>query len=310
MYRPVFLRHVLIILNSSLIFLALQSNLGLAGADPDWSQDFSLPLGEDRANLYNLSDDELRENTRRGKFHALHYPVGPTGILIPWNAFDRLLKAQSQSRLANWLDYFGSQFFGYRSMEDITRWLGLHRYPESNTLDQNPYGIPFPDGKRPGYRMGVTMRTTNEGIAATFGCASCHAGNLFGKRVLGMSNRFPRANEFFLKAKLALPYLTPEMFQWLSSATDGERKIYEQARNSVHWISTKKPAAVGSDTSLAQVGLSLSMREQDSYASRTPHSARYPRKNILDNFVADSKPAVWWNLKYKTPDFDKTDVPL
>ena len=35
----------------------------------------------------------------------------------------------------------------------------------------------------------------------TFSCAACHSSNLFGKTVLGMTNRFPKANEFFIKAK-------------------------------------------------------------------------------------------------------------
>jgi hypothetical protein len=47
------------------------------------------------------------------------------------------------------------------------------------------------------------------------------------------------------------------------------------------------------------VALSLAKREQDDYATRTTRSAQYPRPNKLSTLIADSKPAVWWNVKYK-----------
>jgi mono/diheme cytochrome c family protein len=57
---------------------------------------------------------------------------------------------------------------------------------------------------------------------------------------------------------------------------------------------------LGLDTSLAQVSLSLARREEDEFATRNPELERNPRENLLATFVADSKPAVWWTLKYKT----------
>jgi hypothetical protein len=53
------------------------------------------------------------------------------------------------------------------------------------------------------------------------------------------------------------------------------------------------------DTSLSQVALSLNRREQDEQASPSSYFENFPRKDILDKAPADSKPAVWWNVKYK-----------
>lgn len=34
--------------------------------------------------------------------------------------------------------------------------------------------------------------------------------------------------------------------------------------------------------------------------NRDRKDAKHPRETPLDHFIADSKPAVWWNVKYKT----------
>jgi hypothetical protein len=57
---------------------------------------------------------------------------------------------------------------------------------------------------------------------------------------------------------------------------------------------------LGLDTSLPHVALSLARRNDDEFASKNPILERFPRKNELSEFVADSKPMPWWNLKYKT----------
>ena len=64
-------------------------------------------------------------------------------------------------------------------------------------------------------------------------------------------------------------------------------------------VETKVPVVLGLDTSLAQVALSLAKRKDDAYATRTDYHARFPRENKLEKMISDSKPAVWWNLKYK-----------
>jgi hypothetical protein len=65
-------------------------------------------------------------------------------------------------------------------------------------------------------------------------------------------------------------------------------------------VGHKMPLALGLDTSLAQVALSLKRREPNPWADKSPHYERRPRADaILDHDPGDSKPAVWWNVKYK-----------
>jgi hypothetical protein len=73
--------------------------------------------------------------------------------------------------------------------------------------------------------------------------------------------------------------------------------MFADAEHAMDFIEAKKPAALGLDTSLAQVALSLSKRKRDAWASLATQPA--PRAERLRHAVADSKPAVWWNLKYK-----------
>jgi mono/diheme cytochrome c family protein len=58
--------------------------------------------------------------------------------------------------------------------------------------------------------------------------------------------------------------------------------------------------ALGLDTSLDQVGSSLARRTPDGVASFDGLLASNPPETLLDTLVADSKPMVWWTLKYKT----------
>ena len=48
------------------------------------------------------------------------------------------------------------------------------------------------------------------------------------------------------------------------------------------------------------MGLSLSKRAEDELTTRDPKVAQNPRYNPLEHHSVDSKPSVWWNLKYKT----------
>ena len=282
------------------MFCAWTCSQVATAADPDWSSNFSIPLGSDRANPYNLRSDEMEAVLTRGRLHALVYPVEPTGLLIPWNAFDQFLSGDGQDLLRKLIGGLASEYSGFHSMNELTQWVGLQKYPVASAEGPNPYQIPYPTDQYPIFRMGTSLRNVSEDVGATFGCATCHAGNLFGRRVLGLTNRFPRANEFFLKAKNVLPHVSPASFQFITGATDGEREMYRRTVHNLQWIQAKKPAVLGLDTSLAQVALSLALRETDDYAEKTNHSAKHPRDSLMAHLVADSKPAVWWNLKYKT----------
>jgi hypothetical protein len=63
---------------STLTFLIVSSALSA----PDWSRDASVPLGEDRSDIYGYGE-LLPEVKREGYIHALKWPVEVTGLLIP-----------------------------------------------------------------------------------------------------------------------------------------------------------------------------------------------------------------------------------
>lgn len=263
---------------------AAESSATLHQAGPDWSEHASLPPSGDRANIYDVKDpQEYSELIKAGKKHLLSYPVGPTGILLP----QRLIR-----EVMNW--WVVKKVSGYESLDDFYTWLGLRPYPENDPT------IPHPGGTGTDY-IGMSLRHTPSGDeAVTFGCAACHTGNLFGKTVLGMSNRFPRANEAFVKVHSITGLVNRAVLDSITHATPDELALMEDIKSTFRWIGVKKPAEVGLDTSLAQVGISLAKRELDPYATRTERSAKHPRKSPLEDIITDSKPAVWWNIKYKT----------
>lgn len=252
--------------------------------DPDWSAQARIPQGSNRENIYQLPEDEWRFVVREGQQHALIYPVGPTGLLIP--------RQLSEEVLGWWWMKKGT---GFGSLAELYTWLGLKPYPETDSE------IPFPQGTRPDYPMGVAYRQSAQGDEAlTFGCAACHAGTLFGKQVLGISNRFPRANDIFVKASSTLKFVEPHFLKLITKAKPTEIDLLMEAKHNFRWIGTRSPAALGLDTSLASVGLSLAKRATDPYAEKTKESAKHSRSSALNEMITDSKPAVWWNLKYKT----------
>jgi cytochrome c2 len=255
------------------LFLSLLFTITTQAA-PDWSEGvLILPGG--RPNPYELNDQEFHAAQMQGRIHTQIYPVSVTGMLPPFAPINRFL-----------------------NIDKVTKNLGLHEYPQST--DQGVYSVPYPNGKRPEYRMGFGLIESEHGTGFSFSCAACHSSNLFGKTVLGMTNRFPRANELFVKAKAGTEVLSPEVFKIITHATEGEKEMISILKENMKSIGVKKPIALGLDTSLAQVSLSLNHRNKDAYATKSPWFARFPREDtILDQWPADSKPAVWWNLKYK-----------
>jgi hypothetical protein len=150
------------------------------------------------------------------------------------------------------------------------------------------------------YPMGVSIINRNGVDGMTFSCAACHSSSLFGKAVLGMTNRFPRANLFFMHGQDAMKKVSPALFATATGSNKAEKEMYREAKEHIQSVGLKKPVILGLDTSLAQVALSLSKRSSSENAERTEYDAKHPRPNMLDTMVADSKPAVWWNVKYKT----------
>ncbi|XGC80789.1 hypothetical protein ACES2L_15805 [Bdellovibrio bacteriovorus] len=266
-------------------------------AAPDWSEGFVVPEGG-RHNIYDWSETDFLNYQRNGKIHAQVYPVTITGMLPPYVPFKKLIETNNGNPFKNWIQGLIQNVSGYKTFNDVLKDLGLHPYPLES--DNGVYAVPYPQNIRPEDLMGLGIIERNGAKGFTFSCAACHSSNLFGKTVLGMTNRFPKANEFFIKAKSVMAVTDPHIFQYYTGATTAERELLAESKNNLRFVALKQPIALGLDTSLAQVSLSLNRRAEDGYASFSEWFAKFPRRDaFLDNKPADSKPAVWWNLKYK-----------
>ena len=265
-------------------------------APPDWSEGHLVPLGG-QANPYQLSPVEWVSSVYAGKLHAQIYPVEITGSLPPYKAIKSLIEDQDKNIFRHWLSQFIQGVSKIKSFDDVEKTLGLHPYPLET--DQGVYAVPYPNGARPQSRLGMGLIERHGAEGFTFSCAACHSSRLFGKTVLGMTNRFPRANEFFVQAKRGISVMPPGLFQQFSHATAAETALYEETRKNIRYVRMKLPLTLGLDTSLAQVALSLGQRQNSPWAEKISVPAFAKPRDWLENNPADSKPAVWWNLKYK-----------
>lgn len=240
-----------------------------------WNENAILPING-ITNPYNLNSSDLEFSTYKGFLHAQQYPVEVTGVLLP----ERPLK-----------NNFGEKFYN-----SLFRWLGLHPYP-SKKLDPD---WPIPETIDPEKDLIGYSRIQKNGVTTfTISCAVCHSSHLFGKVVLGMTNRFPRANHFFIKGQKASQLYNPHLSKVMLRSTKEENEIFIETKNNLKSVGLKMPLQLGLDTSLAQVALSLNKRNLDPWAEKNPEFEKYPRPDPLDETPADSKPAVWWNVKYK-----------
>jgi len=267
-----------------------------AFAQADWTR--TVEIQAPRKNIYQWQEKELQEKILKGRQHAIRYPVTITELTIPYEPLYRFLELPAKDPVRKFFFQLAKKSSPFRSIQELYSWLGLHAYPK-NIQSENPN--PFPPSTHPEEELplGTTLIESPDGIGLTFGCAACHASNLFGVTVLGLTNRFPRANDFFRTGTEVAPYINSFLFKEALETTEGERKILVKAKKAIRFVGAKKPMALGLDTSLAQVALSLAKRGQDEYAERKKYFSHFPRKNKLSTMVADSKPAVWWNLKYK-----------
>jgi len=256
------------------------------------------PVKGSRENIYQLPPHEWEQTVESGKVHTLLYPVSTTKLAIPYWPLKDFLESTPDSRVRQILFEIAKTVSPFKSMNDLFNYLGLHAYP-THFQWQTPNSLPELNAEEKAIPMGATIMKTPHGDALTFGCAACHVGDLFGVKVLGLTNRFPRANDFFVEGQRLAPYVNSFVFKEALNSTEGERLLLVSAKKNLKYVGAKNPTVLGLDTSLAQVALSLSKRAQDEFGSRTPLSHRFPRKNELSKKIADSKPAVWWNLKYK-----------
>lgn len=268
----------------------------LAFGQANWSRDFAVKTP--RENLYQLSAKDFNQTVMAGRRHALIYPVAISKLLIPYYPLKTFFESSPTDPVRKLLYDLAKVVSPFKSMDEVFSWLGVHEYPRS-FQPENPNPLPALTSREKDLPMGATLFENENGVGLTFGCAACHTSNLFGVKVLGLTNRFPRANEFFRRGSQLAPYVNSFVFKELLHATEGERQILVKAKHNLKFVGLKQPVSVGLDTSLAQVALSLSKRKKDEYASRTGPWHLFPRRNKLEKMVADSKPAVWWNLKYK-----------
>jgi hypothetical protein len=166
-------------------------------------------------------------------------------------------------------------------LEEFYAWLGAST-------------VTLSDGRK--LSVGVNAVETGYGTTISFNCAICHSQNFFGTLVFGMGNKAPRANELFARAK-AFIQDTPVML--LGPANADEAALIQRTQDSLHAVGALSPQALGLDTSLAQMALSLARRGPDGKATISPVYSDKPRADVLETLRADSKPPDWYGVKYK-----------
>lgn len=266
---------------------------------PSWQRGLRMVPGG-RLNPYELQPQELTAAVRRGRRFALDYPVTTTGLQIPYKTLARTLShgpkhpvlALAQAAVRNRL--------GFDTLDGLEAWLGLAEYPD--TEGEGAYYVPFPEGQKPTWRMGRSLFEPPGALgrqSLTYSCAACHADRFFGRTILGMSTRFPRANEFFVLGAETMGALPGTLLHPVMGIVRGDETIFAALKKRIGAIEGVTPLALGLDTSLALVGLSLSRRAFAGDGAFDKALERSPRDNMLRRARADSKPAVWWNTRYK-----------
>jgi mono/diheme cytochrome c family protein len=271
------------------------TSIAVGAERPDWSE--GARITTPRTNPYGLADAELADDRREGLLHALEYPLDISGVIIPWRPMQRFLDERSPNPIRALLQSVFGGLSRIKSSDDLFKLAGLNEYPRSSAEGADE--IPHRGPNYPSTRMGVTILDRDGVEAFTLSCAACHSANLFGKKILGMTNRFPRANDFFHFGKQGLRIVPVDVYSDVLKTTAGESALYARARDRIRSVGVKEPQTLGLDTSLAQIAISLSYRGDDPYAEFDPARQKSPKPEPLTKVVADGKPAVWWNTKYK-----------
>ena len=264
----------------------------------DWSATASIPPGESRENIYNLDADWVAALQTEGYNHAQVWPVTVSGLFIPYESFSTALDPNNTDPELLELRELTGRLLDFRDEPSLYAWLGLPPYNEGET--KLPYSVARPAGQPDHLPMGAGVIGTEWGAALTFSCSACHAGRFLGKTVMGLQNRQPRANKFFAVSQTLLPTLDSGNYNELTNASAEDQSMLERSSDRSQSIGVQVPVNLGLDTSLAQVALSLALREETPYADITKEAYRNPRYNGLEDYVSDSKPMPWWTMKYKT----------
>lgn len=265
-------------------------------ASAQWARDTEVT--DARENIYNLDQGNFNRAVMNGRKHALFYPVKSTSLLIPYEPMKTFFNSSENDPVRQLLFKLAQVVTPFKSMAEVFNWLGLNAFP--TTVDERtPNAFPILSDREKELPMGATITQAHGRPALTFSCATCHAADLFGVKVIGLTNRFPRANDFFHEGKRVAPYINSYLFRDMLKGTEEDRLMFVDSKEAIKYVGTKQPVVLGLDTSLAQVAMSLAKREQDPYSTKSPTSYKHPRPNKLETMIADSKPAVWWNVKYK-----------
>lgn len=265
---------------------------------PDWSRDVMVIDGADRSNIYQASESELEALKTKGYIHAMKYPVTVTGLLIPYRPLLNFMHTEPTNPLKKLVVSISRKFAGFRTETELYEWLGLAKIngPEATGI----YKMPYPNGVADQFYAGAGIIKNAHGEGLTFSCFSCHANNMFGTTVMGLTNKRPHSNKFFHMARQVVPNIPNVLFKANTGANADEMLMFTRTKKNLVSIEGVVPQVLGLDTSLPHVALSLARRNDDEYASKNPILEKFPRKNELNTFIADSKPMPWWNLKYKT----------
>jgi hypothetical protein len=261
-----------------------------------WGRDFE--VNTSRENIYATPAPLWKEKVMAGRKHALIYPVAVTNLLIPYGPMKNFFNSDENDPVRLLLFRLAQVVTPFKSMNEVFNWLGVHHFPEVDD-ERNPNPLPELSARQKALPMGATLMESHGRPGLTFSCATCHSSDLFGVKILGLTNRFPRANDFFHEGRKVAPYINSYVFRDLLRGTEEDRLMFADSEDAIRYVGTKQPAVLGLDTSLAQVAISLSRRATDAYSTKTPDSWKKPRPNKLEKMIADSKPSVWWNLKYK-----------
>jgi hypothetical protein len=287
--------YVIIVLGFGFVESKARDSVIMEVAPSNWSQGHV--VSQPRMNPYNLSEEEFLQFKQQGQWLTHSYPVTVTGLLPPYRPIERILNDDFNNPIKKWLNSLFKSLTQIKSFDGLMNWLGLNPFPERS--EKEGYSVFLPEGKVKPKFLGMDQIEHNNALGFSLSCATCHTSQLFGKTVFGLTNRFPRANEFFIRAKVGVTLLEENFFKYYSGANPAEMELFSSAKKNIKAVGLKKPIALGLDTSLAQVALSLSKRNPDGIASRSQYFEKHPRHDYLDDYPADSKPAVWWNLKYK-----------
>ena len=264
----------------------------------DWSGDAVIAPGTNRANIYNLDAATLEQMKTAGYKHAMVYPVTVTGLLIPYRPLKQLFKAPATNPIKLILSQLEMAVAGFNTEEGLYQWLGLSKVNYATAT--GIYKMPLPEGYPANAYAGAGLMKFKGADGLTFSCFACHSQNLFGKTVMGLTNKRPRANRIFHMGRMGFPLVPNILFQLGTHANPAEVEMFNLTKQNIKSVTALNPRVLGLDTSLPQVALSLARRNEDEYATKSKYFERYPRENELSTFVADSKPLPWWNLKYKT----------